>query len=149
MSACRRGSNLYRELVAELAYPVEVPMRGQPKDGVVVGVMYDHLVTVEDGMNCLNPYVACLSVFFEDGVGPSSDYSVEDSVVGHSCCSAKDCCIDERAVIALYAVRTMHPFVDAVHSGCIGDYVAVVLEEFFRCELVVRMEDEVVGFSAR
>ena len=43
----------------------------------------------------------------------------------------------------------MDAFINAVHSGLIGDYVAVVLEEFFRCELVVRMEEEVVGFSAR
>ena len=120
---------------------MNVSIGGQPKDWVVVGVVNDHLFSIVDGMNRFNPYVACLSVFFEDGVGPSSDYSVEDSVVGHSCCSAKDCCIDERAVIALYAVRTMHPFVDAVHSGCIGDYVSMVLEDPLWGEAVIGMEE--------
>ena len=124
-------------------------MRGQPKDGVVVGVMDYDLLTVVDRVYRFNPYFACRSVFFEDGIGAGSNLCLEDSVIGHSCCTAKDCRIDEGAVTSFYAIRAMNTFVEATHSGCIGDYVAVVLEEFFRCELVVRMEDEVVGFSAR
>ena len=43
----------------------------------------------------------------------------------------------------------MDAFINAVHSGLIGDYVAVVLEDLFRGKLVAGMEEEVVGFSAR
>ena len=124
-------------------------MRGQPKDRVVVGVMDDYLVTIVDGVNCLNPYFASLSVFLENGIGSGSNRSLNDAVVGHCCCASKDCSVDEGAVTSLYAIRAVDAFVNAVHGGLIRDYVAIVLEDPFRGKLVVGMEEEVVGFSAR
>ena len=98
---------------------------------MVVGVLHYYLVAVVDWMERFDPYFSCSSVLVELGVGASSHRCVDYTVIGHGCCSAKCCCIDERAVVALYAVRAVDALVDAVHNIFVGNDVAVVTENSF------------------